>query len=106
VFEGGFTLDAAERVGDAVTLLPSLVERSLVVVDGPGLGHRYRLLETLREYGRAQLDPAEAERAHRAHLRHHLDLAERATAGIRGPRHEEWLAQLDAERDNLRAALR
>jgi predicted ATPase len=79
VFEGGFTLEAAERVGDAVTVLPSLVERSLVVVDGS----RYRMLETLREYGRAQLDPAEAELAHRAHLHHHLDLAERAVDELR-----------------------
>jgi predicted ATPase len=110
VFEGGFTLEAAERVGDALTLLPALVERSLVVVDRRGaagpVGHRYRLLETLREYGRAQLDPAESERAHRAHLYHHIDLAERAADRIRGPRHQEWLARLDAERDNLRAALR
>jgi predicted ATPase/DNA-binding SARP family transcriptional activator len=105
VFEGGFTLEAAERVGDAIALLPSLVERSLVVVDRRSV-HRYRLLETLREYGRAQLDPAEAEQAHRAVLQHFLELAARAADGIRGPRREEWLAQLDAERDNLQAVFR
>jgi predicted ATPase len=102
VFEGGFTLEAAGWMGDAVALLPALVERSLVVV-----GHRrYRLLETLREYGRAQLDPDEARDVHRRHLRYHVDLAERSAAGLYTPSCQDWLRRLDDERDNLRAALR
>jgi predicted ATPase/DNA-binding SARP family transcriptional activator len=108
VFEGGFTLEAADEVGGgaAVTLLPTLVERSLVVVDrGPG-GTRYRLLETLREYGRAQLDPDESGALHRRHLDHYLALAEPAAAGLHGPSHRRWLEHLDPERDNIRAALR
>ena len=102
VFEGGFTLEAAGWMGDAVTLLPALVERSLVVVDH----HRYRLLETLREYGRAQLDPDESHDCHERHLHYCVDLAERAAAGLYTPRSQEWLRLLEAERDNLRAALR
>jgi predicted ATPase/DNA-binding SARP family transcriptional activator len=109
VFEGGFTLDAAERIagrpGSAVTLLPALVERSLVVADHAD-GTRYRMLETLREYGRAQLDPDESEQCHRRHLAYHLDLAERLGAGVRGPHRMDCLGRLDAERDNIRAALR
>ena len=110
VFEGGFTLDAAERVcgerSTAVTLLPALVERSLVVVDRRAGTNRYRLLESLREYGRAQLEPDESYECRRRHLHWYLELAERAEAGIRGPDYRAWLDVLDAEGDNLRAALR
>jgi predicted ATPase/DNA-binding SARP family transcriptional activator len=110
VFEGSFTLEAAERTaapaGRAIALLPALVERSLVVVDRPERGTRYRLLETLREYGRAQLDPAESRDCRRRHLACYIDLAERAADGLRGPDQLAWLHRLDAERDNLRAALR
>ena len=110
VFEGGFTLDAAERIrgrpGSAVALLPALVERSLVVVDQRAGETRYRMLETLREYGRAQLDPDESEQCRRRHLDYYLDLAERLGAGVRGRQRMDCLGRLDAERDNLRAALR
>ena len=120
VFEGGFTLEAAEEVGgaSAIALLPALVERSLVVVDRRGgavqrtpapaasPAVRYRLLETLREYGRAQLDPDESGELHRRHLTHYLALAEPAAAGLHGPLQRWWLDRLDPERDNLRAALR
>jgi predicted ATPase/DNA-binding SARP family transcriptional activator len=102
VFEGGFTLEAAGWMGDAVALLPALVERSLVVVDH----RRYRLLETLREYGRAQLDPDESHDCHERHLRYCVDFAERAATGLYTARNQQWLRQVDAERDNMRAALR
>jgi predicted ATPase/DNA-binding SARP family transcriptional activator len=110
VFEGGFTLEAAERVGGedgtALTLLPALVERSLVVVDRRAGSNRYRLLESLCEYGRAQLEPEESYEYRRRHLHWYLELAERAEAGIRGPHYRSWLDLLNAEGDNLRAALR
>jgi predicted ATPase/DNA-binding SARP family transcriptional activator len=110
VFEGGFPLAAAERVGGAagatVVLLPALVERSLVVADQRAGVTRFRLLETAREYGRAQLDADESREIHHRHLAYHLDFAEGAANGIRGPRHADWLDRIDAERDNLQAALR
>jgi tetratricopeptide (TPR) repeat protein len=110
VFEGGFTLEAAERVsgerGIALTLIPALVERSLVVVDRRAGSNRYRLLESLREYGRAQLEPDESYECHRQHLHWYLELAERAELGIRGPEYRTWLDVLEAEGDNIRAALK
>jgi predicted ATPase/DNA-binding SARP family transcriptional activator len=115
VFDGGFTLEAAEQVctsaplhlGTILTGLPSLVDRSLVVADRhPDGGTRYRLLETLREYARERLAADEAAELHGRHLRFFLDLAEQAARELRSPRQRQWLAVLAGERDNLRAALR
>jgi predicted ATPase/class 3 adenylate cyclase len=66
VFAGGCTLEAAEAVcgGDGIDpdlvfeLLASLVARSLVVADDTGLETRYRLLETIRQYGEERLEAA------------------------------------------------
>jgi non-specific serine/threonine protein kinase len=112
VFAGGFTLEAAERVGtggpvaraDAADLLARLVERSLVVF-APG-ATRYRLLETVRQYAQGLLlDAGETQEVRGAHLAYYLDLAERAEPLLRGPDQMAWLDALGLERDNLRAAL-
>jgi non-specific serine/threonine protein kinase len=115
VFAGGFALDAAEAVGagggiapEAVLdLLARLVDQSLVVLDAaPAGGGRYRLLETLRQYARERLVAAgEAPAAQARHLAHFLALAERADAALYGPAAPDWIDRLDAEHDNLRAAL-
>ena len=111
VFTGGFTLDAAEAVGegepvatdDVVETLTHLVEKSLV--DREAAGERYRLLETVRQYALEKLD-ATGEMRHRRtrHLEFYLAFAERARPGIVGPDQAQWLARLDAERENLLAA--
>jgi predicted ATPase len=114
VFAGGFTLDAAEAVtsGDGVELhdvlghLSSLVAKSMVVTDDTATGTRYRLLDTLREYAWQRLREFEDEPRMRArHADHFLALVETATALLRGADSEEWCRRLDAEQDNLRAAL-
>ena len=64
VFAGGWTLEAAERVGadpivdvfEVVDLLTHLVEKSLVQIEADGA--RYRLLETVRQYAKERLDEA------------------------------------------------
>ena len=115
VFDGGFTLEAAGQVcageppdqGAVAARLASLVDQSLVAADRrPGGGTRYRMLETLRQYARERLAGDEASRLHRRHLRWFLDLAAQADRHLQSPSQREWLALLDAERDNLRAALR
>ncbi|MFF5707603.1 ATP-binding protein [Streptomyces sp. NPDC012756] len=102
VFRGGATAEAVARVcGADADALASLVEKSLVEVRDDG---RYRMLETIRAYAAERLpegDPAVA--AHHAYYR---DLAVAADPELRGPRQLEWLARLDAEDANLRAALR
>jgi predicted ATPase/DNA-binding SARP family transcriptional activator len=109
VFAGMFDLDRAERVcaGDGIDerdvagLLGVLVDKSmLVAVDG-----RFRLLETLRDFGREQLaarPDADAVRA--AHVAVHTELAREAARGVGGPREGDWMRELDATFDDLRDA--
>jgi non-specific serine/threonine protein kinase len=119
VFAGGFSLEAAEAVcaGGALAArevldrLTGLVDKSLVVAFEPGVppaaagGARYRLLETVRQYAGERLAAAGEAAAVRArHRDWYLVLAERAAPELDGPHQVEWLNDLEAKRDNLRAA--
>lgn len=67
---------------------------------------RWGLLETLRAYGLEQLAAAgEGETLGRRYVRFYLALAEAADVKLVGPEQPVWLARLDAEHDNLRAAM-
>jgi len=111
VFAGGWDLAAAEAVctGPVADVLGSLVDKSLIGAtpgqDGDGM--RYRMLETIHEYAeeRAAEVPglrAAAERRHRAWAR---ALAERAAPLLRSDAQLPWIARLETELDNIRAAL-
>ena len=115
VFVGGWTLEAAEQVGagtaagtgDVLDLLAQLVAKSLVLSEQPpGKAARFRMLETIREYARDKLARAgEALAARNRHLGFYVTFAEKAMPELRHHRQVEWLSRLDAETDNLRAAL-
>jgi non-specific serine/threonine protein kinase len=113
VFRGGFTLDAAEAVGAGVggdrevfDLVASLVDKSLLRREERDEAPRYRMLETVREYGLEQLAASnELADARRDHAAYFLALAERAAQAWEGPAPGAWLDRLEAERDNLREAL-
>jgi predicted ATPase/DNA-binding CsgD family transcriptional regulator len=112
VFSGGFTLDAAHAVcagpgGDDVLVpLRRLVDKSLVLADQDGGQARYRLLETIRQYARDRLrETGDAAACRDRHLDHFLALAEEAEPELYLPDQDAWLARLEAEHDNLRAAL-
>ncbi|MFI1813979.1 ATP-binding protein [Streptomyces sp. NPDC020422] len=106
VFRGGATAEAVARVcgtelADAEDVLASLAEKSLVE---RAAGGRYRMLETIRAYAAGRLpadDPAPA-----AHTAYYLRLARAADPELRGAAQLDWLARLDAEDADLRAALR
>ncbi|MCE0447903.1 hypothetical protein LT493_40550 [Streptomyces tricolor] len=67
---------------------------------------RYRLLESVAAYATERLhESADEAAARKRHLHHYLALAERAEHRLRGPRQQDWLARLDTEACNLRAAL-
>ena len=106
VFAGSFAIDAVEGVCDvdALALLGPLVEKSLVQVE-PGDGeHRYRLLETMRQYARERLGEAGELRAFEArHRAWYLALAEAEDPTPTGGRGD--VARVERDHDNLRAAL-
>src|SRR5207249_1185407 len=88
-------------------ILIRLVDRSLVIVENlDGRGTWYRLLETVRLYARADLVAAgEDETVRQRHRDWYLEFAENAEPELQGPALESWLARLEAEHDNIRAAL-
>jgi len=102
VFRGGCRLETAEQVADAdVAGLQSLHDKSL-------LRHseeRFWMLETIREYAHEVLEGGgEADAAHSRHADHYLALSELAYTE-RFERGLTWARRLEAEHDNLRAAL-
>ncbi|WP_067970826.1 BTAD domain-containing putative transcriptional regulator [Nocardiopsis trehalosi] len=101
-FASGITPPTAEHVGVAAETLYSLVDRSLLEADGD----RYRMLDTIREYGVRRLAATGRLKAARtAHAACFLDLAERAEPHLRGPGQSAWAARLAADEGNLAAAL-
>jgi non-specific serine/threonine protein kinase len=113
-FAGGWTLEAAESVcasppieePEILELLASVVEKSLVVYEERRPEARYRLLETVREYFRERRpEGGEAHATRRRHLEYFLALAEEGDAHLTDALQTEWLERLEAEHDNLRAAL-
>jgi non-specific serine/threonine protein kinase len=115
VFAGGFTLEAAEGVcagegldkGEVLDLLTHLVDKSLVLVTEGGGESRYRLLETVRQYGREKLEESgEAEEVRRRHAAFFLALAEEAGPLMMGRGQVGWLDRAWREQHNFRAAMR
>ena len=77
--------------------------RSLVVADDSDPAeHRYRLLETIRQYAEEHLDPADRDALGERHARYYTEFAELALWGVRGPEPSEWLTRLELETENLR----
>ena len=127
VFSGGCTLDAAEAVCSDFGLeksgleteirnpklsvfegLTSLVEKSLLhSYEGPGGEPRFVMLETIHEYALERLEESreEAEALKRQHALFFTRLAQEAKTHLRGPGQATWMDILEAERDNIRAAL-
>jgi predicted ATPase/class 3 adenylate cyclase len=104
VFAGGWTVESAEAVcGAGLETLAALVDKSLVRGSEAG---RLSMLQTIREYAQERLaELPDAERVREAHARHFLELAETAERQFQGPEQLQWLARLEDEQDNVRAAL-
>ncbi len=134
VFQGGWTLEAAEEVclpvGDTTAILDglsALLTHNLVLrsedasesgngwptpeisADPARTEPRFAMLETIRSYALEQLAtsniPDEGVATRNRHADHYLHLAEQAGAELRGPHQVRWLARLEREFANLRAAL-
>ena len=120
VFVNGWTLEAAESIcwgkdttakdalkkEDILELLSQLVNKSLVMTEERNSEVRYHMLETIRQYAGDKLQESnEIEPLRDRHLEHFLQLAETAEPHLRKPEQLEWLARLEAEHENMRAAL-
>jgi predicted ATPase/class 3 adenylate cyclase len=114
VFAGGFTLAAAEEVVatervdrfEVLDLLDSLVRRSMVVADESDGAMRYRLLETIRQFGAERLDADDMiEPVRTAHLNWCRSFIAECSRGLLGSDGITWVRRLDLELDNWRAAL-
>jgi non-specific serine/threonine protein kinase len=129
VFAGGWTLEAVEyvcagtgaggsgkRVGEPPSpahdppvfdLLARLLDKSLISIEERRSGARYRMLESIRQYAGEKLREAgEAESLDERHRAWCVRLAEEAEAGLAAQEQTEWLTRVDAEHDNMRAAMR
>lgn len=114
VFAGGFGLEAAEGVCsgegidacEIIDLVAGLVDKSVVVrVENPP-GVRYRLLETVRQYGADRLaESGMADDMRRRHRDYYRNLAVRARTELATPNQIPLLIQLKLEHGNLRTAL-
>ena len=97
------------RIEDSkvLDLLSSLVDKSLVVYEENEHGQgRYRLLETVRQYGRERLvESGETDAVRGRQFHFFFSLAEVAEDHLTGPEQAGWLDRLEAEHDDLRAAL-
>jgi predicted ATPase/class 3 adenylate cyclase len=113
VFAGGFDLRAAETVcgfdpiddADVIDLVSSLVDKSMIVADRGGVSMRYRLLETLRQYGEERMElRGEVVPLRDRHAAHYADLVIELDLLVRGAHQTEGEQRMSIEWDNLRAA--
>ena len=113
VFAGGFTFDALEAVcpsgedaDDVLDTVEALVGQSLLVRREVLGGLRFGMLYTIRDYAQELLGSSSAAQStHARHAGYYRRLAEAGAAGLVGPEQADWLARLQAEHGNLRAAL-
>ncbi|MFC9550356.1 protein kinase [Rhodococcus sp. NPDC056960] len=113
VFAGSFELDAAENVclydaepAGRLDLISSLVDKSILIREESGAMVRFRMLETLRDYGRDKLEQAgTALDLRRRHHNWYRQLALAAESEWIGYRQVTWLTRLEREQPNLREAM-
>jgi predicted ATPase/class 3 adenylate cyclase/Tfp pilus assembly protein PilF len=110
-FSGGSSLAAIEAVScpnedvDLMEGTTSLVEKSILRQEGED-EPRFQMLETIREYAAEKLaETGQDERIRESHAQYFLTLAEQAHQETKGANEPEWLARLDRELGNLRAAM-
>ncbi|MGK5685127.1 ATP-binding protein [Actinoplanes sp. URMC 104] len=107
VFADGFDLEAVQEVcGESLGLVAGLVDKSILLREGAGTRVRYRMLDTIREYGLEMLRAAgEEPEVRRRHRDYYLRLALRFDAQWCGPDQAAWCERLTLEHPNLRTAI-
>ncbi|WP_036511137.1 protein kinase domain-containing protein [Nocardia aobensis] len=113
VFAGGFELDAAEHVcesdlddAELLDAVAALVDKSILLRDETDDGVRFRMLDTVQQYGRQM---AEARGTYSETARRHREWCEQMALNAEqewiGPHQPAWIARLERELPNLRKAL-
>jgi non-specific serine/threonine protein kinase len=114
VFTGDFDLEAAEHVcasdglaaEDVFTGVAGLLDKSVLARHGNNPRTRYRMLDTIRQYGRERLaENGDEVAVRRRHRDYYLWLAEQAEADWFGPRQVEWLNNFHTEQPNVWVAM-
>lgn len=113
VFTGGFELDAVEQVCaghlpeyQVLDTLSALVDKSILVRQETDGAVRFRMFETVQEFGREQAEESGLyPDLHRRHRDWCEGLVREANAEMIGPRQLDWVARLERELPNLRKAL-
>ncbi|TDD92225.1 LuxR C-terminal-related transcriptional regulator [Actinomadura rubrisoli] len=112
-FVGSFDLQGAMAVcvderlpsESILDVIAGLIDKSILIRQESGGHLRFRLLETLREYGQERLTETEdGPGIRRRHCGWYLHLINKATAEWFGPKQQEWFVRLQQEQPNLRAA--
>src|SRR6202022_2364590 len=86
-------------------LLSSLVDRSFIVFDSEGTALPYRMLDTIRLYAASRLEASGNRPVFRTrHLDYFVETVTTADHDLLGPWQAAWLARLEPEQGNLRAA--
>lgn len=114
IFAGNWTLESAEAIcgdelltgADVLGLLGRLIDKSLIVSTATADGMQYRLLETVRQFGRTCLqESGEEDEIAQRHSEYFDRLSECAAQTWRTPRQNHWLRRISSAYDNLRLAL-
>jgi non-specific serine/threonine protein kinase len=114
VFAGGFDLLAAEAICSAeplhleaiADLLASLVDKSLVLPEEGNEATRYRMLETIRDYAMMKLiEGGGLNTTSSRHCNYYFVMAKAGNHGLQGPEQAKWIGRLEADHDNMRAAI-
>ena len=112
VFIDGWTLESAEEIcsddnvnkEEILDLLSLLVEKSIIIFDSEK--ERYRILESIRQYGEEKLREAnETNEILSKHLHYFMDLAESTEPKMRENKVQVWLEKLESEHSNLQSAI-
>jgi non-specific serine/threonine protein kinase len=114
IFADGFELEAAEFVcggpdlpsEEIFEVLAGLVEKSIVIANPGSQRPRYRMLETIRQYGRRRLEDAgEEPLLRKRHLSWFTRIGEEVEVAWWGPDQAAWFDRLEVDHGNLQAAL-
>ena len=113
IFAGSFDLPAAQHLsaetltaGQCLDVLCALVDKSILMRTEQHGEIRFRLLETVRDYGKAHLSATEQQDLPVRHAEYYRQLTGRAAAEWFGPDQVEWLQRITSEMPNLREALK